>query len=57
MRFSTSEIKSKASEKVHNARNAFTDWESFKNWVQVPDTALDQYVALFIVAVDKARRI
>ena len=43
MRFTTSEVKVKASEKVYNARRAFTSWQSFKAWVQVPDTALDQH--------------
>lgn len=43
MRFTRAEIKAKAAEKVHNARNAFTSREAFVEWIQVPDTALDQH--------------
>ncbi len=45
MRFrgSGSEIKAKSDEKINNARTAFSSWQAFKEWVQVPDTALDQH--------------
>ena len=43
MRFSRSEIKAKADEKIYNARRGFTSWQAFQEWVQVPDTALDQH--------------
>lgn len=42
MRFSGGEIKTKTGEKVYNAKHAFTSWRAFHEWVQVPDTALDQ---------------
>lgn len=43
MRFSRSEIKAKADEKIYNAKRAFTSRQAFKEWVQVQDTALDQH--------------
>ena len=43
MRISRGEIKAKADEKVYNAKHAFTSWQAFKEWVKVPDTALDQH--------------
>ena len=42
MRLSVNEIKVKANEKVYNAKKGFSSWEGFKQWVRVPDTALDQ---------------
>lgn len=35
--------KAKAAEMKENARYAFTSWEAFKEWAQVPDTALDEH--------------
>ncbi|KAK4546428.1 hypothetical protein LTR36_002105 [Oleoguttula mirabilis] len=43
MLFSGGEIKAKAGEKVYNAKRAFSSWQAFQDWVQVPDTALDQH--------------
>ena len=43
MRFSKGDIRAKADEKIYNARRAFTSWQGFKDWVKVPDTALDQH--------------
>lgn len=43
MRPSKSEIKATVAQKVHNARNATKSRQAFKEWVQVPSTALDQH--------------
>ena len=43
MRHRFGDVKANAIEKVHNARNATTSWQAFKEWVQVPDTAIDQH--------------
>ncbi|KAK5110262.1 hypothetical protein LTR62_006115 [Meristemomyces frigidus] len=29
--------------KANNAKHAFSSWQAFLNWIQVPDTALDQH--------------
>jgi hypothetical protein len=42
MHFKTGAIRENASEKTQNARRAFSSWQGFKDWVTVPDTALDQ---------------
>jgi len=34
-----------ASDKVSNAKHAFSSWAAFKQWVQVPETALDVHGA------------
>jgi hypothetical protein len=34
-------VREKLHEKKTNAANAFTSWDNFKQWVMVPDTALD----------------
>lgn len=41
MTFSTA--KASAMEKKKNAVNAFKSWDNFKQWVLVPDTALDRH--------------
>jgi NCS1 family nucleobase:cation symporter-1 len=43
MKFSPSTVKARALEKKRNAVNAFKSWDNFKQWVIVPDTALDQH--------------
>ncbi|KAF2765672.1 uracil permease-like protein [Teratosphaeria nubilosa] len=43
MRFSHASFKAKANEKAHNARRAFSSWHAFREWIEVPDTALDQH--------------
>jgi phage terminase large subunit GpA-like protein len=35
--------KASAMEKKNNAVNAFKSWDNFKQWVLVPDTALDRH--------------
>lgn len=35
--------KASAMEKKKNAVNAFKSWDNFKQWVLVPDTALDRH--------------
>jgi len=35
--------KAQALEKKANAVHAFTSWQAFKKWIQVPDTALDHH--------------
>lgn len=39
---SISALRSQVDEKAHHAKRAFASWQGFKEWVQVPDTALDQ---------------
>ena len=34
-----------AADKASNAKHAFTSWAAFKQWVQVPETALDVHGA------------
>lgn len=47
MRLDVGDLKAKADEKVYNAKHAFSSWQAFVEWVQVPDTALDQ-VSIFL---------
>ena len=42
MRPGGNNIKGRANEKLYNAKSAFSSWNAFVAWVQVPDTALDQ---------------
>jgi len=43
MAWSTEQIKAKAAEKKRNAQLAFTSWQNFKQWLQVPGTLLDEH--------------
>lgn len=43
MKISRVDLRAKGGEKMHNARLAFTSGPAFLEWVQVPDTALDQH--------------
>lgn len=43
MRLSRGEIRAQANEKLYNAKRGVSSWQGFKDWVQVPDTALDQH--------------
>ena len=43
MRFGDNDAKSTMAEKTTNMKHAFSSWQAFKDWIQVPDTALDQH--------------
>ncbi|KAK3675358.1 hypothetical protein LTR78_004868 [Recurvomyces mirabilis] len=43
MRFGDNDAKATMAEKTSNLKHAFSSWDAFKDWIQVPDTALDQH--------------
>lgn len=43
MGFRTANVQAKLRLKKDNAANAFRSWEGFKQWIMVPQTALDEH--------------